>query len=120
MLVRAPIRIQFTSPRATVWNQKETSSPSSTSPVTYAPGATNTRTPSRGSLPSKGTSGILFPRGPPADREKDLLIGRQELLELRARRGAQEVDAAILQGKLEHQRAARLVALAAVHADEHA
>ncbi len=48
---RAPIRIQFTSPRAAVWNQKETSSPTSIAPVRCAPGARNTRSPRLGRVP---------------------------------------------------------------------
>jgi hypothetical protein len=37
--VPAPMRIQLTSPRAAVWNQNDTSSPTSTSPTRCAPGA---------------------------------------------------------------------------------
>ena len=48
MFVRAPMRIRWTSPRATVWNQNEQSSPASTSPATIAPGAMKTRSPRRG------------------------------------------------------------------------
>ena len=40
MLVRAPMRTKLTSPRTTVNGQTETSSPSSTSPMTLANGST--------------------------------------------------------------------------------
>src|SRR6266545_6108913 len=53
--VRAPMRTQFTSPRMTVWNQTEESSPISTSPATTLPGATNTLAAMRGDLPSYAT-----------------------------------------------------------------
>ena len=54
MLVRAPMRIQFTSPRTTQLNQMEASSPISTSPSTRALSATKTRLPSFGTMPWKG------------------------------------------------------------------
>ncbi len=50
--VRAPIRIRFTSPRTTVWNQIEDPSPISTSPTTTAPEATQVVAARRGVAPS--------------------------------------------------------------------
>jgi hypothetical protein len=47
-LVRAPTRIQLTSPRAAVWNQNELSSPTSISPASSAEGARKTPAPRRG------------------------------------------------------------------------
>src|SRR6266545_4307791 len=53
--VRAPMRTQFTSPRMTVWNQTEESSPISTSPTTTLPGATSTLAAMRSIFPSYAT-----------------------------------------------------------------
>src|SRR5581483_681716 len=52
MFVRAPMRMECTSPRITVPYQTEQSSPSTTSPMTAAFSAMNTRLPRRGSFPS--------------------------------------------------------------------
>ena len=39
ILVRAPMRMMFMSPRTRQWNQMPVSEPISTSPITAAPGA---------------------------------------------------------------------------------
>src|SRR5512133_1609757 len=53
-LVRAPIRMWFTSPRSTQPNQIDDLSAISTSPRTTAPSATNTLAWTTGALPPKG------------------------------------------------------------------
>ena len=50
MLVRAPMRMKLTSPRTTVPGQIETSSPSTTSPITLAAGSTYVRAPRVGRM----------------------------------------------------------------------
>src|SRR5688572_1402026 len=54
MLVRAPTRMKWMSPRSTVPNQMELSSPRSTSPISVAFSATKQRAPIRGSFPAYG------------------------------------------------------------------
>src|SRR5687768_6848314 len=54
MLERAPTRMKLISPRRTVPNQIELSSPSSMSPISVALGATKQRAPNRGSFPAYG------------------------------------------------------------------
>src|SRR5262245_59958333 len=59
MFVRAPILIQFTSPRTTVLNQRPELFPMETSPITKAPGATKTSSASCGCRPSYPISGDI-------------------------------------------------------------
>ncbi len=53
MLVRAPTRMELTSPRTTAPNQTEEPAPSSTSPTTTLPAARNTDGSMRGLTPPK-------------------------------------------------------------------
>src|SRR6185295_16239494 len=120
-LVRAPMRIQWTSPRATVWNQNETSSPSSTSPATCAEGASHTRRPRTGRRPSNGWTGMSA-RLPARllgrlgsrrlrgglDREEDPFVQRAQLRVVRVPGLADEIDAGLRQRHLERQAGARL------------
>ena len=57
MLVRAPIRIRFTSPRSTQLYQMLASGPISMSPISRAPGATKAAGSTRGALPPKRDQG---------------------------------------------------------------
>ena len=61
MLLRAPMRMVFTSPRRTVLYQTEDSSPISTLPMTCAPSATNTDGWRRGVAPWKARIPIRRP-----------------------------------------------------------
>jgi len=53
MLVRAPIRIEFMSPRTRQWNQIPVSDPTTTSPMTAAVGAMNASSAIVGVTPSR-------------------------------------------------------------------
>src|SRR5579864_872892 len=118
-LVRGPTRIQLTSPRAAVWNQNEASSPTSTSPTSCASGARKTRAPRAGHRPSYASTGI-GPLPYRQHRENDALVAGEQALEVGARGRGHEVDAGLALGHLEHQRAARFGAAAAVHPHQHA
>ena len=52
MLVRAPMRMKFMSPRTRQWNQMPVSEPISTSPITAAVGAMNASGAIFGVMPS--------------------------------------------------------------------
>src|SRR6266511_1562219 len=86
--VRAPIRIRFTSPRTTVWNQIDESSPISTSPTTTAPGAIQAVAARRGDFPSYARiTDIVADASPrPRGSQVDLRDPVQPRLRLRLRR----------------------------------
>src|SRR6266508_4510646 len=104
--VRAPIRIRFTSPRTTVWNQIDESSPISTSPTTTAPGAIQAVGERRGDFPSYaritdiGADASPRPRGSQVGRpqtstpESELRPARVTRAETTAPGGAEDAAAA--------------------------
>ena len=63
MLVRAPMRMWFTSPRTTAPNQTDESAPISTSPTITALSATQTLSASRGVLPPHARIRAMFVGG---------------------------------------------------------